>query len=363
MAKLPESNSFAFVLKLWTATVALHWTIAAVAVAFFEKGRDYRVTGSWADVWLRSDGLQYLRIAQYGYFPDRLGPEGWFPGYPICIRILAPLLGYEASAVAISHLCFLLALWVLSQLLEIDSDPQFAAIRSAPFRNLGLTQSERCLVLLASFPTSFFFLSTYSESLFLLLVTSAFWSARCRHWFIAGSLASLACAVRPVGIVLMPALAWEWFHQPNRRPLSLIWLGLMPVPILMFFSHLKAQIGNFWGYLRFQNDMADRIGSWHHLHLPGMLGILAGSLTLLLFWRRGAQLRGSYRIYVGLSLLLPFWHSLWTSQPRYSLVLFPLLLCLDGVVCSRRFYWYLALSLLLQIGATISFVSGQQILY
>ena len=348
LSKLAESSETGFVLKLWSGTLAFHWSLALAAVAFFAPGRDYRITGSWADLWLRSDGVQYVRIAQYGYYPDRMGTEGWFPGYPLCIRLAAPVFGYEASAVIISHLCFLLGLSVLWRLLALDVSPE---------------RVQRCLLVLAVFPTSFFFSSSYSESLFLLLVASAFLAARRNRWRLACVIAALACGVRPVGIILLPAFLWEWSQQPNRRFAVLAWFALLPVPIVLFFWHLQSTIGNFWGYLRFQTDMADRIGSWNHLHLPGVLGILFGLVALVLLWVGRSRLRGSYRIYLGLSLLLPFLHSLWTSQPRYSLVLFPLLLVIEPALRGRRFYWWLGLSLLAQGAATISFVSGIQVFF
>src|SRR5207245_1265467 len=70
----------------------------------------------------------------------------------------------------------------------------------------SVPMARRTVLLLASFPASFFFLSPYSESLFLLASLLCFWSARRGQWGAAGAAGVVSSATRSVGILLLPAL-------------------------------------------------------------------------------------------------------------------------------------------------------------
>ena len=69
------------------------------------------------------------------------------------------------------------------------------------------------MLLICVFPTSYFFLMPYTESLFFLLAVTAFWGARRGEWAVAATAAALAALTRSVGIVLAPALLVEALHQ------------------------------------------------------------------------------------------------------------------------------------------------------
>jgi hypothetical protein len=149
--------------------------------------------------WERADGLWFLRIANGGYGATD-GSAAFFPLYPLAIRAVSWLLGGHPlpAALLMSNLSFLGALIVLYGLTK---------------REFSVPVARTTVLLLALFPTSFFFFAPLSESLFLLLVVSSFAAARSRRWVMAGVLGALAAATRIVGVVMVAALAVEAVHQ------------------------------------------------------------------------------------------------------------------------------------------------------
>ena len=140
--------------------------------------------------WERFDGLWFLRIATKGYVSGD-GSAAFFPMYPLAIRAVSFLVGGHplAASLIVSNLAFLGALIVLYFLTSSE---------------LSKSAARKAVLYLSVFPTSFFFLAPYSESLFLLLSVGSFWAARRRKWPLAGALGALAAATRSLGILIAP---------------------------------------------------------------------------------------------------------------------------------------------------------------
>lgn len=153
--------------------------------------------------WERFDALWFLRIATAGY-TEGDGSAAFFPLYPMLIRIASPVLGGHplAAGILISNAAFLGALIVLYFLTASEFDEPVA---------------RRTILYLAIFPTAYFFLAPYSESLFLLLVVTSLWAARRRKWAVAGVAGALAAATRNVGVLLILPLALEAVLQHRER--------------------------------------------------------------------------------------------------------------------------------------------------
>lgn len=102
------------------------------------------------------DGAHYLKIAQDGY--ERNSPA-FFPLYPILTRLLSQLIGtsFFLSSIIITFLSFTYFLYFLNKLLQ----------------KLGLSQADKkwVQILTLTFPTSFFFIASYTESLFMMLMS------------------------------------------------------------------------------------------------------------------------------------------------------------------------------------------------
>ncbi len=151
----------------------------------------------WAHV--NFDGEHYLSIAKYGYKPLTYF---FFPLYPLLARSLASIFGggYISnvySGLTISYAAFVLALCGLMKLIDIDYKKNISWLT---------------IVLLLLFPTSFYFVNYYTESIFLAFTVWSFYFARKGKWFYAGLLGAFSTATRVVGLALFPALLIEYFN-------------------------------------------------------------------------------------------------------------------------------------------------------
>ena len=136
---------------------------------------------------------------------------------------------------------------------------------------------------IAVFPTSFFLLAPYSESLFLFLVLFALWAARRGKWELAGLAGIGASATRNIGVLLVLPLLTEAFHRfRERRKTSELARGVT-------WSLVAA--GGAVAYLAFwQNLFAaaclapivaglDRMAAWPTLLDAGLLLVLGVAAT------------------------------------------------------------------------------------
>jgi Gpi18-like mannosyltransferase len=81
----------------------------------------------------------------------------------------------------------------------------------AEFGSIPLAR--RSVICLAVFPTAYYLVAGYTESLFLALTLGAFLAALKRRWLVAGSLAYLASLTRLQGAVLLLPLGWIAYVQ------------------------------------------------------------------------------------------------------------------------------------------------------
>jgi Gpi18-like mannosyltransferase len=168
----------------------------------------------------RWDAKWFERIAREGYGWNEAS-AAFFPGYPLIINFVVEVSPFDEtrSALLISNAAFLAALIVLFALTA---------------REFSLAVARRTVLLLALFPTSFFFLAPYSESIFLLSTLLTFWWARRGDWPKAACAGFIAAATRSVGILLVPSLLIEARHPPaGERRNAVIWSTVpLAAPVL-----------------------------------------------------------------------------------------------------------------------------------
>lgn len=180
--------------------------------------------------WHRYDTIWYTKNAMFGYVND---PGIVFlPLYPALIRLLAPLSGsYVLASLIVSSLACIAAFQLLYRLIL------------AVFKDRELAR--RTLILVAAFPTAYYLVAGYSESLFLALVLGVFLSAYHKRWLLVGLLAFGAGLTRLQGIILCLPLGWlayvrlrevGWRAQIARMP-ALIGAPLA-VGLYLFFLRL-----------------------------------------------------------------------------------------------------------------------------
>lgn len=325
----------------WRLAITL---IGLLAVFIFPFREGFTLHGpqfKWSDLslmWASFDGQHYLKLARFGYNHSQTGfMQAFFPVYPTVTRYLANLLpNYLFSALALSHLSFFAALYFLVRLIKLDYSQKTA---------------HTTIMLLLLFPTSFFFASVYSESLFLLITVLVFYTARKKQWLLSSVLVAIATATRLTGAFLIPALLVE-FWISNEKDIkksfqnpSWIWFLLTPIGLISYMLFLQRSVGDPFYFATIQPLFGAQreVGRMILLHqvfyryakmlvfidhlsplfftvlLEALTGGLFLGLTVLLFKRS----RLSYAAYVLPSYLLPTITGTFSSMPRYVLVLFP----------------------------------------
>jgi hypothetical protein len=307
----------------------------------------HAITPGWHNlvtVWERFDALWFLRIATSGY-ANGDGSAAFFPLYPLAIRWLSFLIGGHplAAALLISNVSFFGSLVVLYALTT---------------RELSEDIARRAVLYAAVFPTAFFFLAPYSESLFFLLVLLSFWWARSNRWVLAGIAAALAALTRNLGLALVVPLAVEAVAQ-TRRPRDLgAGDGAGPRharwPVAWAFAPVVAVAGYLWFWQRISGDWLAPLhqqANWER-HLVSPVSTLVNGYQQAVRWIGNYpggyhfldwvvtvpmilaavyaifRFRPTYPVYVWASLLVPlafiFEDRPLMSVPRFVLPLFPI---------------------------------------
>src|SRR3989338_11073097 len=127
---------------------------------------------SWLWSFANFDGVHYLTIAKSSYSAQFT--QVFFPLYPILVGIISklfPILNLITVGLIVSNLSFFLSLEIFFKLLKLDYKKSDIKI---------------ILLFLISFPTSFYFGSFYSESVFLFFILCSFYLARTKRWWLSG---------------------------------------------------------------------------------------------------------------------------------------------------------------------------------
>jgi hypothetical protein len=172
-------------------------------------------TNPWLEPWQRWDALHYEAIAERGYaaFTVALFTP---PLYPWLIRTLSSLTGASSllAGILISNLAFLAGLAALYHLIEQETGDSRLA--------------RRTLVYLASFPTAFFFLAGYTESLYLLAALLSLGLASHQKWIPSGFCGAVAALARLTGGLIIIPLAFAAWQAARLKSALRPWLAQQP---------------------------------------------------------------------------------------------------------------------------------------
>ena len=300
----------------------------------------------------RQDAVWYLRLAADGWSTDDAS-AAFFPLYPLTVRVVAWALPVDdlLAALLVSNLAFLGALLAL-----------FALTTEA----FGDRVARRAIVVAAIFPTSFFFLAPYTESLFLLLSLLAFRESRHDRWGRVAVFGALAALTRSVGILLVPALLVEVISRSRAgggRALGGRLAGAAAIALgpLCWFAWWGLVHGNWLAPLDAQGHWGRELQPpWVSLgkgvelawsfQSYWLLDLLIVSLAIAGLLLAIPALRPSETTYGALSLLLPLFDPFWDrpllSLPRFAVVVFPALWGLSGAGLGRKLPEPLVISVL-----------------
>lgn len=182
------------------------------------------VTGALLGPWQRFDTQHYMRIAEEGYAAEE--DSVYPPLYPLASAAigwtLSPLFpAAERNMIGALILSNIAYIGVLILLYRIADDELDAAV------------ARRTVLYFAIFPTSFFLLAAYSESLFLFFALAAIRSERAGKFLMAGLMGLLASLTRLTGLVLVLPLLYEYMKQRQFNWKQVRWDGIAIVlPVL-----------------------------------------------------------------------------------------------------------------------------------
>lgn len=249
------------------------------------------------------DSSWYILLARTGY--TNLKQTAFLPLYPMTMGVLHACthLSLATCGILISLLSFVVALFFLGLVVEREFSRRTAFI---------------AMMLVAFFPTSYYFDSVYTEAMFMALSLAAVYFSNTHRFWIAGFFAALATFTRNTGLLLLLVLAFdylryrhmgyrfwqvEWWRKLNLRVLGLF---LPPVVLFLYCSWLKVRFGSFFAFLEAE----------HYWHRGYMSPWMAYSHTLLLVFReRPTIMQHSYVVveaaaftFAAVSLLLGLRH-------------------------------------------------------
>jgi hypothetical protein len=285
----------------------------------------------------RWDSGWYYGIARDGFRFDAAAHQnnvGFYPLYPLAMRGVHGVLAIPlfSAGILVSAGCLLGGLL-------------FAAELAAEI--LGPEAAVPAVVALLFYPTSFYFLSVYTESLFLFTTALAFWSARRGLWLLAGIAGALASMTRFNGFLIALPIAWiAWTYAKGWKAVRwrcaiapvLTLAGAAAFPVFLWlrfgdpFLYIRSTVAGwpqkpapFWTLLaatvraapgHFAAGLSGReLGYWLELGTA----ILFTLLTIELF-RKKLIPEG---IYCLSTLLLMFSTGTLYGFARYALYLFP----------------------------------------
>ncbi|NWJ45412.1 MAG: hypothetical protein HXX08_05985 [Chloroflexi bacterium] len=315
--------------------------------------------------WTGWDGGWYITIAEKGY--TREGSNAFYPLFPHLVRWIGFVLGvgspvetaYKWAGLLLASLAALFACVLLYRLVAHDYEHDTAWLSVA---------------FLLAFPTSYYMVAVYSESLFLALALGAFLAARQQRWLLALVLAALATLTKNQGIFVALALLVEYGQQREWRwrklDFKLLYFALPGLALVSWAAYNWANYGNPLAFLsdsqrfwkrefslpwetmatvtgNFWNKLFDRQIWYPPAQLQTDMSFINVPLTYLfllllvgcgwLVWK--GRMRGMYFVYFLFCLIQPLFAPATDvglySMSRFMLIIFPAFLFLAAT--SKRF--------------------------
>jgi Gpi18-like mannosyltransferase len=280
------------------------------------KGFDY-----WLS-WAQWDGGNYLSIATHGY--QNLQYFAFAPLFPFLAKILSLIFmgNVFVAGLVISNLSFLAFLLLFHNFLK---------------KNYSVSIANTTLVTFLTFPTAFFAVAYYSESLFLLFLV-IFFIFLTKHNFIKSAfIVILASLTRFIGIFLIISLFYAYLtrikFKANRITITFVGLFISFFGVFIFSIITKVAGGHFLQFLLsqsfWQRQPSDPVSTlfsyiWSFATFqhrpPNDYFDFAQTLAFigLLIWGI-RKIPSSLWLFSALAILIPASSGTLSSIPRYAL--------------------------------------------
>ena len=336
------------------------WFLSIIITAYFgfvSFPNSQRFSSSFLKSFANWDGGHYIGIAEFGY--TEKFQYAFFPLYPLLIRIIYSVThDYLIAALAISISSTFIAINLLYRLIGDNFDKGVA---------------QKTISYLIFFPTSFYFLTAYSEGLFFLLVVSTFYFLRTNRFFWATLAASLASATRLAGLAVVFALLMEVYATKGINKKN--WYALLSsLGFVIYCWYLFTQTADPFYFVQAETHWL------RNLSIPGVSfwesikGLSSGYLITKNFnafldlafaiFGVGMIIRAfrflpiSYSVYGLISILLPLLSSSLSSIPRFLLPIFPIFILLAFIKNQHSVFAYQLISIMLLAVFITLFMNG-----
>lgn len=188
--------------------------------------------GALLGVWQRFDVIHYLRIAETGYSAPDL--SAYFPLFPLLTRVVAAAFGNDflLAAMLVSNAAAVLAMIVFYRLMMAEGGDS--------------SLSRRATLYLLFFPTAFYLLVPYTESIALLFSLLVFRLARQGRWWGAGFAALAGALTRVHGVLIASALLVEIAvrrRNGERIRGQMVFAAFAPIAGFLAFASWRAAMG------------------------------------------------------------------------------------------------------------------------
>lgn len=311
--------------------------------------------------WAQWDGGHFIEIARFGYqAPEKYA---FFPLFPGLIRITSIITNgnYVLAALLITNIAFLAFLYVFYILVQKKFTKKIAI--DSTFT-------------LITFPTAFFGVAVYSESLLLLLASLTLLCLENKKIYLAILTSALASATRFVGVFLMVPIIWVYIspYLERKRNLDLkaFFLPFSISGVLLYSAYLYSKFKDPLYFLTvesaWQRTFTNPIltiysyltTNIHHKPINDYLDVIStvGFLIALFFGVK--KIPKAWWLYSLLVILVPASSATLTSMPRYVLSAFPVFILIAIFLQDKIFLKIITwgLFLALQIALSITFVNG-----
>ena len=335
--KIPNSVKLAIIVVLVAKLLVL--SIGYITTYLNNGGAPLSIA---MDMFNRWDAPHYVDIAKNWYVSnptlDAYNFIVFFPLYPILIRVFTFDLSYiNLSALIVANVCSLIAFIYIYKLAKLE---------------FGEGVAVKAVLFLSVFPTAYFLSAPYTEGLFFAVVIASIYYARLGKWEIAGLMSLFAALSRLAGLLLLPVLLVEYYHQkgwkPRKTDLKVVWPFFALAGFLIYLGIDTQVTGSPFTFVTVESThwvtrldplagVANMISCAVNAKYPDNLTIGIAPLVFAAFgllmvglavWRR---LRPSYIVYMFLSWALAVSTSWGISVPRYIMAMFPMFFLLGAL--------------------------------
>ncbi len=301
------------------------------------------------DLTSRWDVGWYIGVASRGYDRDRIAQRNdrtaFFPAWPLTLRAVAQTVPRNSAAWA----------WIGAAASIILFSMALAQTHRVAQIYLPLERADDAALLLAVYPFSIYFSVAYSESLYLLAVSSAWLAAASNRPGAALAWGGLVGLTRPNGVTLVLPLLLARGLPKRAHLASALLASIGPLcGVLAFSIFLAFWVGVPWQWLAAQDSWGRaHVGllglasaEWSFLRHNGVYGLLTGrpydvlnmlGLIPLLLTPWIYRHMGIGAALVGPCALLPALAvGGWPSFGRYSSVAFPAFIAVAAMIDRRH---------------------------